>query len=312
MMEDELGADTGVKKQRRGRPRRRPHSSDTTRVGASPHKKARGQPSGADTPSKSKSPAAAKPNSRGESEPTQKPKGTPTKDKKRCLCCDRYAKTNGRFCLEEHNPVYDAMRYQAMQSKLPRIKGYPRGTTQLDLFNRRMASDAVAKDEIALFQQENPPGKRFARKGWVNFACFNQRLASSSSKVDGYRLEPFEKEQFILRQQNQYGRPRDIGIAMWHDAYRSGCTRDNEGYKGEERLWLPGGEWLDFLKTLSKSREVEQTTGQLKHVDESELAEWERNLQNHSVDTNASFLNRGSSFASAGPDEIQAESDGAG
>ena len=57
--------------------------------------------------------------------------------------------------------------------------------------------------------------------------------------VDEGITEPFEKEQFIIREMQKYGRTRDRAALKWAAHEKQGFKRDHDGDEGQMRLWLP-------------------------------------------------------------------------
>ena len=241
----------------RGRGRGRPPKSRSTRPAPSTDKKKRGA---------------------GEHDDAEMPdqkttrKGSRQDAIKVCLCCPRKAKAKGRFCLEVHHPVFDAMRYAANLAPAP--KGF-QGKTQLDIFNEYMKDEETAKNEVLDYYAKNPVMKKYARRIPFDFGVLNKRILAARQVTEGSRLYPFEYKEFCIRQTTKYGRTEEEAEEMWKAAKRMGAKRDEDGYKGQLRLWLLKSEWKDNLKILQKSSELKQSTSQLKGLGAADLDEAE-------------------------------------
>ena len=63
----------------------------------------------------------------------------------------------------------------------------------------------------------------------------------SKQNVDGSckGIQPFEKKQFCIRMETTFGRSKEEAEELWNEALNGPWKRDNLGYKGVQRLWLP-------------------------------------------------------------------------
>ena len=154
--------------------------------------------------------------------------------------CHEFTKAKGRFC-PRHERYAAIMKYQASQA----------GDEQLKAFMARMKNLAVACEEIAKFSVDNAvfedkPGKRAKV---VNWAEFNARHGITLSESEGSRMTPCEKEQWILRAINKFGRTRVEAAAQWAMYERTPGKQDYEGFQNQLRLWLPKEQYIDTSRT---------------------------------------------------------------
>ena len=155
--------------------------------------------------------------------------------------CESVKKANGRFC-PRHERRCAVMKYQAGQQ----------GEEQAKAFTDKMKSLPIAIDEIQKFGVDNPilddktTGKHASSINWVEF---NQRHGIRLEESEGNRLAPFEKEQWILRAINKFGRTREEATDQWDLYTRTPGKEDYFGYKNQLRLWLPKTEFIDTTRT---------------------------------------------------------------
>ena len=78
---------------------------------------------------------------------------------------------------------------------------------------------------------------------------WEQKVGTEAATLEKNATKPFEKKQWILRQQNKFGRSLDEAETAWARYEASPMVqRDNLGWKGCVRLWLDGGEKLENQK----------------------------------------------------------------
>jgi hypothetical protein len=151
--------------------------------------------------------------------------------------CPELRRKGARFC-GRHDRHYNNMRYQAEQQ----------GQEQLEEFSKTMKPLAVAVVEVEKFSAKNaaiPEGKHKALVDWAEFNTQHGiKLSNSAHSVTA----PYEKRQWIIRQVSKFGREEKVAIAAWeHFSLQAGrgIKSDNLGFGGQQRLWLPKGEFED-------------------------------------------------------------------
>ena len=151
--------------------------------------------------------------------------------------CPEKVKKGGKFCLR-HQRFYDVMRYQAGND----------GPDLLTEFNDAMKDHDVMVEEVGIFAAANAdvPGAKKKKKR-MNWAEFRTRNGVRKNKKDGSRRVPFEKEQWILREVNKFGRRRDQATQEWDKHDRDHLVdKDYMGFQSQVRLWLRKTEWRDI------------------------------------------------------------------
>ena len=102
----------------------------------------------------------------------------------------------------------------------------------------------VMVEEVGKFAAENADVPEAKKKKNMNWVAFRKRHGMRKRSADGSRDIPFEKEQWILRQINKFGRTRGIATAAWEKYDRDKVVdSDSLGFGGQLRLWLPKGEY---------------------------------------------------------------------
>ena len=82
------------------------------------------------------------------------------------------------------------------------------------------------------------------RGGTVNWGEWNERFGLETSVTEGSRTTPFEKIQYLLRQQKKFGRSEAEALSLWNQAVASDAKRDYKGFQGQIRLWLPKEDYV--------------------------------------------------------------------
>ena len=150
-----------------------------------------------------------------------------------CICpnCTAPKYPGSRFCsLFHHKKNWDNMLYQRKTRSITK--------EQAEAFDERMRIDHEAGKEVAQFALDNPP--ELKKKGLVDFQRFvrirGQRVATCQQ--DG--TKPYTYAAFIKYAENHEGLSEEEGKEMWNEFYRNkAIERDNLGWRGAERLWVP-------------------------------------------------------------------------
>ena len=84
------------------------------------------------------------------------------------------------------------------------------------------------------------------RKALINWTEFNKSYGEKLEQGDHTIDAPYEKEQWILRPRNKLGRNREVAETAWVGFLGPRLVqRDNLGFAGGLRLWLPKGEYSE-------------------------------------------------------------------
>lgn len=199
----------------------------------------------------------------GSTPPVKKPRGRGGGGSEIKVCpapgCFDSQKKGSRLCLR-HQRLLDVMRYQAKHA----------GEEQLKSFSEKMSDTETMVEEVMKFASLNADVPEAKTKKQVNWTDFNRRHGISQERSQTARTAPFEREQWILRQVNKFGRKREFAAAQWEQFGSSGVARaDYLGFNGQVRLWLPKGEFED--STLRKFIEgsMNQTIDRKKNLKDS-------------------------------------------
>ena len=143
-----------------------------------------------------------------------------------------------RLCVR-HMRLFDAMRYQAKQE----------GETQLEAYNQAMIDQDNMVSAIVKFSAVNADVPGLKKKKKVGWAEFNKKYGTELAKTDHNQTAPFEKEQWLLKQINKFGRKRPEAEQQWTEYEANPLVKDDHfGFKGQKRLWLKKGEFIDNTK----------------------------------------------------------------
>ena len=151
-----------------------------------------------------------------------------------CICpgCPFPKYAGSRFCATaDHKKGWDNMLYQRKNRK---------DITDEDRknFDESMKDDGVAGKAVLEFSRDNPPEMK--RKGLVDFARFERvkghRLSSKTSAGN----VPMTEKAFYKHCENVLCLSEEEASEFWleFDSDKS-LQRDNGGFRGAERLWLP-------------------------------------------------------------------------
>ena len=150
-----------------------------------------------------------------------------------CLCCPELRHANTRFC-KTHKRGFDSMAYQAKKSPVEGAE---------EAFQKAMQDDFTAKSEVLKFCELNPPDQRYARKQFIDWAQFKQTHGQRTEVTDRSKCKPMWEGEFLLWAKNVKALPQAEAEHWWKEYLNNPrIERDNDGYKGRQRLWIPAGE----------------------------------------------------------------------
>ena len=153
-----------------------------------------------------------------------------------CICpgCPWPEYTGSRFCAEgDHKKAWDNMVYQRRSRK-------DISEEDKTKFDESMKDDGFAGKTVLEFSRDNPPEMK--KKGFVDFTRFerveSQRIGNKSSAGD-VPMTGREKA-FHKHCENVLGLEVDETQDLWKEYYSDKTiARDNKGFRGPERFWLP-------------------------------------------------------------------------
>ena len=176
-----------------------------------------------------------------------------------CICpgCPWPKYSGSRFCAEgDHKKAWDNMVYQRRSRK-------DIGEDDKKNFDESMKDDGFAGKAVLEFSRDNPPEMR--RKGLVDFARFErvkgQRLGNKASTGD----VPMTEKAFHKHCENVLGLEVDEAQDLWKEYYSDKTiARDNNGFRGSERLWLPLHEMQSKEREHYVDNRVVEASGDIK------------------------------------------------
>jgi len=151
-------------------------------------------------------------------------------------------KKGSRFCIV-HTRSYENMKYN--------VGTQPDGESKKRKFVDKMSDNNVAVKEILEWEEENVDIPANKRKKPVNWARFERRYLTSTVSGDFTDAKPFEKEQFIIKMCEKFGRTRPEATSQWEEWERRQVKTDRFGYQGQLRLWIPISQ---FMRTGQERR----------------------------------------------------------
>ena len=152
-----------------------------------------------------------------------------------CLCCPEARHSNTRFC-KLHKRAYDSMAYQAKKAEGNGEEG------AVKAFQLAMQDDYTAKSEICRFCELNPPDSRYARKNFIDWAAFKQKHGKRTEIIDRSKCKPMWEGEFMQWATGEKALSKSEAEAWWKDFLNDPrIERDNDGFKGRLRLWIPKG-----------------------------------------------------------------------
>ena len=151
-----------------------------------------------------------------------------------CICpgCPFPKYQGSRFCsAANHKKAWDNMVYQRKSRK---------DITDEDRknFDESMKDDGIAGKAVLEFSRDNPPEMK--RKGLVDFARFERVKGHRLSNKTSAGNVPMTEKAFYKHCENVLGLSEEESQEYWREFDNDkSLQRDNNGFRGAERLWLP-------------------------------------------------------------------------
>ena len=174
-----------------------------------------------------------------------------SRDGKLKLCgygsCDNECKSGRRHC-HHHHRFLDNARTQLLKNK---------GQEATKLWVDRCRALEFANGQIEYMSKKSVSHGMFARAPLIDWVQWEQEFGVLTARKSASQLRPFEEAERIIRQVNKFGRDRDEMVQEWRRKLAGPWKRDNDGHKGNLRLWLPSKEYeekgaAEFIKGSSK------------------------------------------------------------
>ena len=147
--------------------------------------------------------------------------------------CDSEAKSGRRHCAH-HNRHLDNSRTQASKKF---------GAEGLRNFSGKCKDIAFANKQITYMAEQSVGLSMFARAPLIDWTLWQQEFGTLVETKDATQTRPFEEEQWIIKQVTKFGRNREQMVQEWKQKLAGPWRRDNKGYEGSLRLWLPALEY---------------------------------------------------------------------
>ena len=189
-----------------------------------------------------------------------------------CICpgCPFPKYQGSRFCSEaDHKKAWDNMVYQRRTRKNI-------SEEEKKNFDESMKDDGIAGKAVLDFSRDNPPEMR--KKGLVDFTRFERSKGHRISTRTTSALVPMTERAFFKHCENILGLTPEESEEFWKEFYADkSLQRDQKGFRGAERLWLPLNELKSKEREHYTDNKVVEGCGDIKNPslkDRQVLEEW--------------------------------------
>ena len=159
--------------------------------------------------------------------------------------CPHLVRIKKRFC-EHHQPTWDNMVYQAKTTKLKNDDGTlqkdkdGKDKTKLEQFNRDMRDDRVAGMAVEKHEKNNPPGKKYKRYSFIDWAVWEREFGQRAEVGEEDRATPMTKRVFECWAKTEQGEDEQGTEEWWQELLDdANIDRDNKGRRNELQLYVP-------------------------------------------------------------------------
>ena len=188
---------------------------------------------------KAKAKGKAKAKTKSKAEKTNKSKSATGKKEPvtSCICpnCPFPKYPGSRFCAaNDHKKAWDNMVYQRRSRKNI-------SDEEKKAFDDAMKDDSHAGKAVDAFARDNPPEMR--KKGLVDFTQFLRITGERVGRKDSRGEVPMTERAFYKHCENVLGLDEAESKEMWREYDQDvQIERDNKGFRGALRLWIPAHE----------------------------------------------------------------------
>ncbi len=133
--------------------------------------------------------------------------------------CDEDCKTGRRHCSHHHRHL-DNGRNQVVKAK---------GEEAAKAYMERCRDMEFANGQIAYMMKLSIGLPMFARAPLIDFVKWEQEFGVLVETKHGVQTQPFEEEQWIIRQVQKFGRPGEAMELEWKQKLAGPWKRDNLG-----------------------------------------------------------------------------------
>ncbi|CAE7334150.1 unnamed protein product [Symbiodinium pilosum] len=197
--------------------------------------------------------------------------------------CDLDCKAGRRHCAHHHRHL-DNCRNQVLKVKGPEAcKKWVERCKDIEFANTQV--EYMAKLSISL--------PMFAHNPLIDFVQWEQKFGVLVERKEAAVTKPFEETQWVIEQVNVYGRDKKEMQDEWKVKIAGPWKRDNNGYKGALRLWLPAGEYEETGTTQFAQGSSTETSKGKKAPKASEVEAFRAHAMEVGFDLSHPFFNGG-------------------
>ncbi len=209
-------------------------------------------------PSLPTEPSEAGGSARGTKKGKQKEKDVPT-----CLCCDEPRCKGQKWC-KLHKRTADAMLYQAKEQE----KTEPGA---MELYQRVMADESAARQEVLAFALQNPPDARYKRKQCIQWAQWRKVYGQRTLKSSCTRDYPMTEGEFLKWAVGVKAIPDEEAAAWWKELRNNPhIDRDKGGRGGRLQLYVPRETFRENKKEEYIDERAEEGSEQIRRPREAD------------------------------------------
>ena len=211
--------------------------------------------------------------------------------------CDEDCKVGRRHCTHHNRHLDNARNQVAKQKGEEAAKAWVERCKDIEFANKQVAY--MARKSIAL--------PMFAHQPLIDFVEWEQEFGVLVQKKEAVDTEPYEEEQWIIEQVNKFGRNRQEMVNEWKQKIAGPWRRDNNGWKGALRLWLPAREYEEASTSkFAKGASHEKSKGK-RTPKAGDLAAFRGHAGEAGLDLTHEFFGGGNREYSGVDDDLELE-----
>lgn len=185
--------------------------------------------------------------------------------------CDDVQKKGSRFC-HHHTCHFANMRAQV---------AVKHGVEGAKTWTEQCKNDEFAISQVQYMSKQCIASSAFKRKPLIAWAEWQEMFGIELSKTETSQTAPFEEQEWILRQVGKYGRDKAHMESEWKQHVASSWKRDNNGFKGAIRLWLPKKQFIDNSKKTFITSGTQERSSALKNPNDIDRDALRRQSSEH-------------------------------